>query len=273
MNGGRGVKLFALLVCAGVLSPALVPADQKKPQPKPKRASPPAAKAAPAETPAPFRAGEELNYKVLWSRYSINAASLQIAVVERRPFESGEAWHFQALAHTVETTRLIFTLDDQFDSYSVPGELASIQYEMYLREQGKSESSKLRMSSGREPAPSSMAQARVPAGTRDPLGFLQYLRQVDWTRTPELRSPVFDGRKLYDVRAKLDTQRGSVAVPGGNFNASRVSVRVFERGKTEPMATFGLWLTLDAARTPVLIEAEVPFGTARVELTRIATRR
>jgi uncharacterized protein DUF3108 len=254
-----------------VLSPALLPAVQKKARAKP--APPPATKPTPPELPAPFRTGEELHYKVLWSRFAVNAASLQLAVVERRSFESGEAWHFQALAHTVETTRLLFTLDDQFDSYSVPGELASIQYEMYLREQGKSENSILRMSSGHEPAPNSIAQARVPPGTRDPLGFLQYLRQVDWTRTPEARSPVFDGRKLYDARARLDTKRGSVAVAGGNFDASRVSVRVFERGKAEPMATFGVWLTLDAARTPVLIEAEVPFGIARVELTRIATRQ
>jgi hypothetical protein len=257
-------------MCAGALSPALVQALQKKPRAKTPPAPP--AKTATVETPTAFRAGERLDYKVLWSRYAVNAASLQIAVVERRPFESGEAWHFQALAHTVDTTRLIFTLDDQFDSYSAPGELASIQYEMYLREQGKSETSILRMSSGREPAPSSVAQARVPPGTRDPLGFLQYLRQVDWTRTPEIRSPVFDGRKVYEARAKLDSQRGNVAVPAGNFNAARVAVRVYERGKTEPMATFGVWLTVESARTPVLIEAEVPFGTARVELTRITTR-
>jgi hypothetical protein len=267
----RACSILALLACACALNPALAFATQKKLRPK--APTPPAAKKIPPETPAPFHAGEELHYRVLWSRYAVNAASLQLAVVERRPFDSGEAWHFQAIAHTVETTRLIFALDDQFDSYSAPGDLVSLQYEMYLREQGKSENSILRMSSSRDPAPSSMAQARVPPGTRDALAFLQYLRQVDWARTPQIRSPVFDGRKLYDAQARLEKQSGSTSVPAGNFTASRVAVRVFERGKTEPMATFVVWLTLDAARTPVLFEADVPFGTARVELTRIATRK
>ncbi len=259
-----GILLF-------ILGPGFLLALQKKP--KPGKASPPAAKTQPArEQPAAFRAGEQLDYRVLWSSFAVNAANIQLSVMERRPFYGTEAWHFQAQARTVETTRLVFQVDDQFDSYSAPGDLVSLQYEMYLHEQGKSESSVLRMSSAPTPAPSPVAQARVLPGTRDPLGFLYYLRQVDWTRTPETRSPVFDGRKLYEVRARLDTPRSNVNVPAGKFSASRIEVRVFEGGKQEPMATFGVWLALDGGRTPVLIEAEVPFGTARVELTRAASR-
>ncbi len=241
--------------------------SQKKPRPK----TPATAKVRIAEPGARFRAGEQLNYRVLWSRYAVNAANLQLLVLERRPFYGKEAWHFQARAHTVDTVSLIYALDDQFDSYSAAGELVSLQYEMYLREQGKSENTVLRMSSDGNPAPSTVAQARVRPGTRDPLSFLHYLRQVDWARTPEIGCPVFDGRKLYEVRARLEAVRGEVIVPAGKFPASRIAVRVFERGRADPQASFGVWLALNAERTPVLIEAEVPFGSARVELTRVAS--
>jgi hypothetical protein len=32
---------------------------------------------------------------------------------------------------------------------------------------------------------------------------------------------------------------------------------------------FTLWLANDASRTPVLVEAEIPFGTSRIELTHL----
>jgi hypothetical protein len=259
--------LVMLLVSAGALSGSVSGANQKKPRAKP--AQPPKVKPKPAEAAAPFRIGETLEYRILWSRFEVNAARLQLSVVERRPFFSGEAWHLQAQAHTVDTTRLVFTLDDQFDSYSSPSDLVSLQYEMYLHEQGKNENNILRMSSGEDPAPSPVPQARVLPGTRDPLSYLAYLRQVDWARTPEIRGPVYDGRRLYEARARLKTPQGTVSVPAGNYNASRIDVQIYERGHTETTARFGVWLASDVARTPVMIEVEVPFGTARVELTRI----
>jgi len=61
---------------------------------------------------------------------------------------------------------------------------------------------------------------RRAAGTRDPLGMMQYLRSVNWDATREVKSPVFDGRKLYDVRAKL-IGTSEVAVPAGHYTAAR----------------------------------------------------
>ena len=256
--------LAALLGCAGLTLASALAAGQKK-RPARVKAEP---KAKPAEPPVPFREGEKLDYRVLWSSFSVNAASVRLSVAERRPFYGREAWHFQALAHTVDTMRLIFTLDDQFDSYTEPSALASLQYEMHLSEQGKKEEAIFRMSSDADPAPSRDAAVRVLPGTRDPLGLLFYLRAVDWQRNREVRCPVFDGRKLYQVQARLELERGAVSVPAGKFTALRIGVRVYERGNELERTRFSVWLAENAGRTPVLIEAEVPLGSARVELTR-----
>ena len=221
------------------------------------------------ETSVPFRAGERLNYRLLWSTFSVEAATIRLAVVERRAFYSREAWHFQALAHTIAAMRLVFILDDQFDSYSDSAALASLQYEMYLREGGKKEDGVFRMTVQGDPAPASGSAVRVLPGTRDPLGLLYYLRAVDWQRTGEVHCPVFDGRKLYEVKARRGLDRGQVSVAAGKFTASRIDLRVFERGSELAQTRFSVWLAHDASRTPVLLEAEVPLGTARVELTRV----
>jgi hypothetical protein len=256
-------RLFAIAIAglplvASPPSPSAPPAVQAKQQ----------ARVDPAETRVPFRAGEKLDYRVLWSKFSINAASLRLSVVERRPFYGREAWHFQAMAHTTDSMRLLFALDDQFDSYAEPAALVSRQYEMYLREQGKQEDSVFRMTADGDPVPGAGSTVRVLPGTRDPLGLLYYLRMADWQHTREARAPVFDGKKLYEARARLEVEGAQVSIPAGNYVASKIEVRIYDRGVEEAQTRFWVWLAQDAARTPILIEAEIPFGSARVELTQ-----
>jgi len=108
----------------------------------------------------------------------------------------------------------------------------------------------------------------VLPGTRDPLGMMEYLRNVDWSKTPEVRSPVYDGRKLYDVRASLSAGSEKVTVPAGSYTASKIELRIFDNGTEMKDSHFFLHLANNAARTPVLLDAQLPFANARVELLR-----
>jgi Protein of unknown function (DUF3108) len=253
------------------------PGFHDAPRPE-KSASSPAAKstlradpkkvAPPADAGLPLRAGEILEYSANVSELN-NVASLRLQVAGRGNFLGKSTWHLQAFAHTQNPLRMVFELDDQFDSYSDAATLASLQYEMRLNERGQKLESIQRMTpTGKDPASPGTVQARVLPGTRDPLGLMQYLRNVDWTKTPEVRGPVYDGHKLYDVRAKLGPTSEKVAVPAGNYTAAKIGIRVFDSGVEMKDASFTLYLAKDAARTPVLLEAVMPFATARVELLR-----
>lgn len=211
--------------------------------------------------------GEALEFSGSVAKVS-NVASLRLMVSGRKPMAGKDAWHLQAFAHTQNPLRLMFELDDQFDSYSAPGDFASIQYEMRLSERGTKVNSIQRMTAtGREPAGSDATQARVLPGTRDPLGMMQYLRGVDWTKTAEIHGPVYDGRKLYDVKAqKIGT--AEVQVPAGKFSTNTIEIKVFDNGTEMKDAHFTLYLAKDGARTPVLLEATLPFAQARVELVK-----
>jgi hypothetical protein len=224
--------------------------------------------APPVEAGLPVRAGEVLEYTANVSKLD-NVASLRLQVAGRGNFLGKRTWHLQAFVHTQNPLRMVFELDDQFDSYSDAGTLASLQYEMHLSERGQKVESVQRMTAtGKEPAPPDAAQARVLPGTRDPLGMMQFLRNVDWTKTPEVHSPVYDGHKLYDVRAKLAAPAEKVNVPAGEYTASKIGIRVFEGGVEMKDASFTLYVANGAARTPVLLEAVLPFATARVELQK-----
>jgi hypothetical protein len=231
------------------------PADSKKAAP-------------PVDTGLPLRAGEVLEYTANVSNLE-NVATLRLQVASRGNFLGKSTWHLQAFAHTQNPLRMVFELDDQFDSYSDAGTLASLQYEMHLSERGQKVESIQRMTAtGKEPASPEATEARVLPGTRDPLGMMQYLRNVDWTKTPEVRCPVYDGHKLYDVRAKLGAAAEKVNVPAGDYTALKIAIRVFDNGVEMKDASFALYLANNAARTPVLLEAVMPFATARVELLK-----
>jgi hypothetical protein len=220
------------------------------------------------EAGAPLRAGETWQYSANVSKLN-SVANLQLKVVEKRNVSGKSAWHLQAFAHTENPLRMVFTLDDQFDSYSDASSLVSMQYEMHLNEKGQVVNSVQRMtSSGREPAPADAIAVRVLPGTRDPLGMMQYLRTVDWSKVPEVRSPVYDGHKLYDVYARLQARGEQVAVPAGTFSALKIELRVLDNGAEMKDAHFVLYLADTEARVPVLLEAVMPFAVARVELVK-----
>jgi Protein of unknown function (DUF3108) len=226
---------------------------------------------APGEAGTPLRPGEVLEFAADVAKLS-NVANLRLQIVDRRNFFGKTAWHLQAFARTENPLRMVFELDDQFDSYSDAVTLSSLQYEMHLNERGEKQESIQRMTTtGAERAPANVTQTRVVPETRDPLGLMQYLRTVDWTKTHEVRSPVYDGHKLYEVAARLDGSAQNITVPAGSFSASKIEIRVFDAGAELKDAHFTLYLAANAARTPVLLEAVVPFATARVALVKMKT--
>jgi hypothetical protein len=229
--------------------------------------------ARPGAVPIPpeafLREGESLEFSASVSKVS-NVASLKLQVAERQIWHGKNVWHLRAFAHTQNALRMIFELDDRFDSYSDASTLVSQQYEMHLSERGQKVESVQRMiPAATEPAPPGATAARVLPGTRDPLGMMQYLRTTDWTKTSEIQSPVYDGHKLYEVRAKLIGQGLKVTVPAGSYKASKIEIRVFENGAEMNDASFQLYLAENQDRTPVLLEATMPFATAHVELIKV----
>src|SRR5258707_2013209 len=166
----RGAAALAIIVACSSIILAQKP---KRPKARPKV---PAPGVAAAVTAVPFSAGETLEYRVLLSKYSVNAAKIETSVVEQRSFFGHLAWHFRAAAHTMDTTRLLFAIDDQFDSYTSAASLFSLQYEMYLHEQGKEQTNVYRMTTEGNPAPADATALRVIPGTRDAISFLYYLR-------------------------------------------------------------------------------------------------
>jgi hypothetical protein len=212
----------------------------------------------------PFQAGEKLNYRLIWSIFS-NAAAVQLSVVERRDLFGTPTWHFRASAHSQIPLRSLAVVDDQFDSYAETATLESRQYETYLDELGEKQNTVSQLASTRQPRKNHGSVVLVEPHTRDPLAALYALRAVDWQRTVEFHAPMYDGEDVYEMSARADALADVITVAGREMKATKVSVHLF-RGGQESRTKCSIWLSQDAARIPLLIEGEVPYGNVRAEL-------
>jgi hypothetical protein len=262
-----GYSLLALGVVVSVFFLRILPADASATSHEDQKFS--KAKSDPkppaAEVVVPFHVGETLKYEVAWSAFS-TAAAVQLNVVERRELTGWNTWHFRASAHTENTVRTLFAIDDQFDSYTDATSLESRQYETYLNEMGKKQDRVFHLLPMGQSAHDNAPHTIVAPGTRDPLGLLYALRRVDWQKTPEFRAPVYDGHDVYEIRAHVEAESEPVEVTAGKYITSRIALRLYQHDKEVSGMNFSAWIAQDASRTPVRMRAELPLGSLNVEL-------
>lgn len=228
-----------------------------------------AARASNVGNAVPFRAGENLNYRVEWSAFS-NAATVQLSIPEQRNLYGWPSWHFRVTIHTVGSVRSLFEIDDQFDSYSDRSTFESRQFEEHLSELGRQKEDVMHFAATGEDAKGPGPMVVVLPGTRDPLAMLYNLRAIDWDHTPEFRAPVYDGKEMYEMRARRENADEPVTVAAGQFSTSRISIELFQYEREVEGMHFEVWLANDAAKRPVLMRADLPFGSIRVELVSVS---
>jgi Protein of unknown function (DUF3108) len=214
----------------------------------------------------PFRVGEILEYQLSWTSF-VTAATVRLNVVERRNLYGWDAWHFRAVGSTEPPLRTLFVIDDQFDSYVDAVTFAGHQYEAYLDELGRKDKNIMELTPQGSVPRGNVASVIVPPATRDPLGFLESLRAYDWEHYSELRVPVFDGKNLYDIQAIREAVDDKISIPALKSDCVRIGVHVFESGKELEHIKIAIWLQSTGARMPLVIQADLPLGTFRMELS------
>lgn len=211
-----------------------------------------------------FRIGEVLNYRIDWQHYT-GAGSAQLQIVDRTDFQGVPVWHFRATLHTVEPIRALYPMDDQIDSYAMPGSFASRQYHEHLSEFGILENTEAVLAPPGSGVVSAEPRVIVPSGTRDALSAIYFLRAVDWTGVQEIRAPVYDGQNVYQLLAKASPP-SVIHVAAGTYQGTEIEIQLFDGGKQVPDENFSLWISDDAARTPLLCKANLSIGSVRIEL-------
>jgi hypothetical protein len=233
----------------------------------------PAAQRGASDRSVPFQIGERLSYDVAWSAY-VTAATATLHVKERQARGSGTVFDLVAEGQSVGLLNAVYPVYYKAESLLDTQTLQPTISTFYSDERGRRNLRTTRFG-GRttiEFTPDVGAPREthtVPPDSRDPLSAVYVLRTVPLKPGPVLAMPVVDGAEIYQTRWQAAGPE-SISTPAGTFSAWRLTPALADANGQPITATrITLWMSSDARRLPVKLQAELPIGTFTLTLTRI----
>jgi hypothetical protein len=228
-------------------------------------AAQPARTVQPTEASVPFRVGETLTYDVTLSSYVV--AGTAVATVEgKRPLSSRTAYHIVAegrpLPMLASLYALYYRMETFLDSVTLlPHLVAMYSEEGANKRVGRTSFDRLsrRASLEMEAERTARWEIDVPQQVQDGLSALYVLRAVDWKPGNRIVLPVIDQGNLYTLQAEA-VGRELVTVPLGDLDSWNLKISIGNTGGQAAASNIGVWLSTDARRLPVKLQADMPLG-------------
>lgn len=217
------------------------------------------------EKTVPFRPGETLTYDVSWSDY-LTAGSATLTVRDKRA--SGGSTAYYMVAEGQPTTLLsklyavYYKVDSLVDAYTLFPQRGSV----FSQENGRQRMKETRFDQARRSATFQMRTATtttqdqpLPGPTHDALSALTAMRTMPLAPGASSAFSVSDSGHLYRVQANV-TGKETLQTGVGAIAAWKIVPAVRDtKGQTVGRG-MAVWISDDARRLPVKIQAQLPVG-------------
>jgi uncharacterized protein DUF3108 len=221
----------------------------------------------------PFSPGETLTYDLSWEVFPGGQASATISKVTRG---SKDLYEVKATAQSRGFVSLLYTVEDEFDSFFNPDTLCSDSILKRINEGRRHKNTHIVFDGARKlavldeqdlavkGAPSKHAENEIPACVHDVVNAFYFVRRQPLRVGQEVRLPINDGSKTADVRVQVQALE-SIHTPFGTRSAFRVEPTVFG-GLLKRKGRMQIWFSDDAERLPLRIKAMISVGTITADL-------
>jgi hypothetical protein len=226
---------------------------------------------AKTERPVPFKVGEVLTFDVSWSSY-ITAGTVVTSVKEKKASFGSTAYYIVAEARPTPLLSKLYSLyykvDTLIDVYSLLPQRGSIYSEEGSRHRFKATQFN-RQTNQAVYEYNAGAAVRTNVSTspvsQDALSAIYVLRAVPFKAGERMTMPVSDSGQTY---------KGQFAIGGseriktglGVMNASRITLNLVDEKNRAVGRNIAIWMSDDARRLPVKIQAEVAVGSFNLTL-------
>ena len=241
------------------------------------RAAPRATKAAPApkkEMPVPFKPGETLDYDVGWSSF-VTAGTAEIVVKEKKPSFGSVAYYIVAEGRPTSIVSKLYTLyykeDTLLDVFSLLPQRGSLYSEEGKRHRMKTTT----FDQGAKKATYQIETRTVvkkdlaiPGFTQDALSAIYVLRSIPFKAGDKFNMPVTDNGQVYKVQMQVGAAE-PVKTGIGTISGLKITPVITGPDKDAPKG-LALWLSDDARRLPLRMEAQLLVGKFVVTLSKAA---
>jgi hypothetical protein len=217
------------------------------------------------EAAVPFKTGERLTYDVSWSSVLV-AGTATATVVEKKPSSNSTAYYIVAegrpLPILARLYKLYYKMDTLVDSFTLLSQRGSL----YSEEGASHQLGSTRFDRGarrafyeRQQETTANADFPVPAGAQDGLAALYALRTRAFRAGEGFTTPVADSGALYTVKVDVGAP-AQVKVPLGEFAAWNLKAGITDAQGQPVWKNIVVWISNDARRLPVKLQAELPVG-------------
>jgi hypothetical protein len=221
----------------------------------------------------PFKVGEVLEFDIGWSSF-VTAGNATVSVKEKKPSFGSTAYYIVAEGRPTPLLSKLYTLyyksDTLLDAYSLLPQRGSLYVEEGKRHRMKSTTFNQAAKTAAyevQTATHVQRQLALPAFTQDALSALYVLRSIPMKANDKFNMPVTDAGDVYKVQMQVGAVE-PIKTAMGEINALKiVPVVAATKGITPPRG-LALWISDDARRLPVRIEAQLPVGKFTVTLRK-----
>lgn len=256
LSGSYGLKLYAQQQGGGLTQPPKP--ITTKPAPTPNSITPATVNGA------PFPVGERLAYNISWADLPV-AARAEMEVVGQGVFFGHESYQLRAKLETVGQMRSLFgELDNQYTSY-VGLKTALPHRAVNSIRQGikQTEETVVFDHAKKQAIFADDSTLNIPADAYDPVSLIYGMRLRGIPADGKQKFMVVIGKDLVEVEAVVKG-RERITTQTGTYNTVQVK---FDPQKKYDKYRAVVWFSDDAQRLPVVVQARLPIGEMRAELT------
>jgi hypothetical protein len=260
-----GLTTLAVVLCAGIGALA----QTTRPSAGRAAPAPPAGRgtqAAGTERAVPFRIGETLNYDISWSSF-LTAGTAVVNVREKRPSLGSTAYRIVAEGQPTPLVSRLYPLYYKIETLLDASSLFPQQGLIYSQEGNRTRTKITRFDQKArtatfelQPPTQSPRRFQLTAPTHDALSAFFSLRSMTLTRGTTVTIPVTNEGETFGVRVTVD-DREPLRTGSGTVTAWRIRpVLLDEDGEPASAYRLVVWLSDDARRVPLRLEADLGFG-------------
>jgi hypothetical protein len=230
--------------------------------------SPPAAgRAVPrVEAAAPFKVGEMLTYDVSWSSMLV-AGTATVSVREKKPSFNSTAYYIVAEGRPVPLLARLYSLYYKMDALLESYTLLSQRSSLYAEEGADHRTATTRFDRPAKRAffeeqsdTTAKSDFAIPAEAQDGLSTLYAVRTRQLKAGDRLTIPVADSGSLYSLNLTVGAPE-RIRVPGADTTAWGLKGFITDAAGQPVWDNIGLWISDDARRLPVKMQADLPVGS------------
>jgi hypothetical protein len=226
------------------------------------------AQAASTHKPLPFRAGEELTFKVSWLGIAVGTATMKI---EPHASDAGESiWRLISTARSLPFFDAFHKVDDYAESLFDPR--TRLPSYFFMRQHEGQRRSRYEMIFDQSQRLVTYRKRDQPArfiatktDVQDPLSVLYRVRSIPLTLGQSIVVPLFNKGKTWMTEVRI-LQRERLKLPVGQIDTIKIQPLLREAGIFHHQGDMFVWLSDDAQRVPVQLRSDIKIGAVKARL-------